>query len=144
MTARALQRMIHVGCRELGIDADTRHDLQLRVVGKESLADMSVPELNRVIDALKGMGFQPSNGKRRPRAKRADVRFLHVMWRLLSEAGHTRQPGVAGLNAFIRARFSAAWGATPIDVDALREPQQINAVARALKDWCRRVGIDVK
>ena len=44
-------------------------------------------------------------------------------------------------NAFIRARFGASWGAEPIDVDGLREPAQINAVTRALKDWCRRAGI---
>ena len=38
---RALQQLIHVGCRELGIDSDTRRDLQLLVTGKASMADMS-------------------------------------------------------------------------------------------------------
>jgi hypothetical protein len=38
---RALQKLVHVGCRELGIDADTRRDLQKMVCGKASLADMT-------------------------------------------------------------------------------------------------------
>lgn len=142
MTA-TLKRMIHVACRDLGLDADMRHDLQLVTTGKASMADMSEADLRRMVDALKARGFKPSAGARprRARAQRPDVRYIHVLWRLLVEAGAAHQPGPAGLNAFIRARFGKAWGAVPIDVDALTDHGRINTVIKALQAWCDREGI---
>ena len=144
---RALQRLIHVGCRQLGIDSDTRHDLQLRVTGKASLSAMTEGELSAVLDALKAEGFKPAPSPFRavrPRAPRADVRFCHVMWRLLHEAGAVKVAGPEGLNAFVRARFGASWGHVPIDIDALRDWSEIADVVDALKAWCRRAGIKLE
>ncbi len=143
MSVRQLQRLIHVGCRELGIDSDDRHVLQLLATGKPSLSEMTEADLHRVVDALKSRGFEPQiRGGRRPPAARADIRYCHVLWRLLHEAGAVRVAGAAGLNAFVRARFTRKWGVTPIDIDAMREWSQIKDVVDALKDWCRREGID--
>lgn len=138
-----LIRKIHVGCRQLGIDADTRHALQLQVTGKASLTDMSEAELKLVVNHLKGRGFTSKEG-RRPAAKRADVRFVHVMWRLLGEAGVLHKPGRDGLNAFIRSRFESTWGAVPADVDMLQEHDKISDVIDALKAWCERSGIELE
>ena len=146
--ARNLQRMIHVGCKQLGLDADARHDLQLLVTGKDSMSDMTDAELQKVIQALQQRGFKsgfkgPVKG-RRATAPRADLRFVHVLWKLLGEAGALKKPGRDGLNAFIRSRFEGKWQSVPIDIDALRDAGQINDVTRALKDMCRRAGIAVK
>jgi len=148
MAARDLQRLIHVGCRELGLDQDTRHDLQLVATGKASMADMTEAELEAVVAALKARGFKPgfkgdAKGRRAP-ASRSDLRFVHVLWKKLGDAGKLKKPGRAGLNAFVRLRFEGKWQAVPIDIDALRDPGQINDVIRALKDWCKREGINLK
>lgn len=146
--SRALQKLVHVGCRELGLDGETRRDLQLMVTGKASMQDMTDAELQRMVDALKMRGFVPapalSHLRSRPAAPRADVRFCHVMWRLLAQKGAVREPGPAGLNAFVRARFEKKWGHVPIDIDAMREWGEIADVVDALKDWCRREGIDLQ
>lgn len=139
----ALVRTIHVACRQLGLDAETRHDLQLRVTGKTSLTDMTESEQKKVLKALEGMGWRKTSGPR-PAAKRADLRFIHVLWKLLGEAGALTRPGRDGLNAFVRSRFEGKWQSVPIDVDALREAGQINDVIRALKDMCRRAGVTVQ
>lgn len=141
MTTRALQKLVHVGCRELGIEAEDRHALQVIATGKESLSDMSEAELHKVITALKARGFKPDNRGKRPPAARADVRYCHVLWRLLHEAGAARLGGAPGLNAFIRSRFGKSWGAEPIDIDTLQDWKQIDDVVNALKEWCRREGI---
>lgn len=145
MSARTLQRMIHAGCRQLGIDEDTRRDLQLVATGKASLADMSEAELQRVVSALKdrgfSAGFKPGEKGRRAPAPRADLRYVHVLWGLLGQAGHLDRPGRDGLNAFLRSRFGESWGAEVIDIDALRDAGQINAVIKALQSMCRRHGI---
>lgn len=144
MTDRSLQRLIFAGCRELGLDDDARRDLQRLATGKDSLSAMNDRELRLVVDQLKAKGFHPGRkGVRRPRAERPDVRFAHVLWRLLADHGAVKVRGAKGLNAFIRARFSDAWGATPIDIDRMRDATQIRAVIEALKAMCRREGIEV-
>jgi len=54
---RALQQLIHVGCRELKIDTETRHILQQALTGKASLSEMTEPELELVVNHLKKRGF---------------------------------------------------------------------------------------
>ncbi len=142
--SRVLQRTIFAGCRELGLDEDTRRDLQLAATGKASLSEMTEGELNQVIKALETRGFKrvvKPGAKRRPMAKRADVRFAHVLWRLLHENGAVRVAGPAGLNAFIRSRFEGKWGAVPMDIDMMTDWAQIADVIDALKAWCGREGI---
>lgn len=154
--ALTLKRMIHVGCKQLGLDNDTRRDLQMVATGKASMSDMTEADLRKVVDALKNRGFKPygntwfttakggTRAKAHDRAPRADLRFVHVLWKLLGEAGALKRPGRDGLNAFIRSRFEGKWQSVPIDVDAIRDAGQINDVTRALKDMCRRAGVVVK
>jgi phage gp16-like protein len=156
MADRNLQRQIHVGCKQLGIDSDLRHDLQRQVTGKTSMADMSDADLKKLLDALKERGFNPFGtgpsrghegplkGRAKPLAPRADLRFIHVMWKRLGDAGALKKPGRAGLNAFVRTQFEGKWQSVPIDIDALREPGQIDDVVQALKAMCRRAGIVLK
>ena len=138
---RALQKLVHVACRELHIDAEARHDLQLAVTGKASMADMTEADLIKLIDRLKADGFKVSL-KPRSAAPRPDLRLIHVLWSKLGRKGVLDRPDRAGLNAFIRSRFEATWSSVPADVDMLRDHKQIDAVVQALKDWGRRAGID--
>lgn len=145
--ARALQRMIHAGCRQLGIDAETRHDLQLVATGKASMADMTEEDLQKVVEALRergfNTGFKPGQKGRRTAAPRADLRFVHVLWGKLAAAGALKKPGREGLNAFLRSSFEGKWQSVPIDIDALRDAGQIDDVVQALKAWCRRAGVKI-
>lgn len=141
---RALQKMVHVGCRELGLDGETRRDLQLLVTGKASMLDMDEADLAKLVTALKERGFKPQAGnsrKRRPAAKRADVRFAHVLWGKLHKAGAVDQGGAKGLNAFLRARFEKAWGAAVFDIDTMQDHRQIATLIEALKGMCTRAGV---
>lgn len=146
MTDRTLQKLIHVGCRELGLDQDTRRDIQMVATGKASMSDMTDGQLRLVVAALKAKGFDPakSGGKgKRKAADRSDVRFAHVLWGKLARAGAVDAAGAVGLNAFIRKRFEAAWGSVPLDVDLMRDHAQIATVIEALKAMCKRAGIDL-
>ena len=151
MTIRYLQKLIFVGCRALKLDAEARRALQLRVTGKPSLAAMTKAEMQSVVAELKKSGFRPKTSGKSGRRKagyhkpapRADLRLIHVLWSKLGQAGLLDRPDRAGLNAFIRARFGAAWGAVPADIDMLRDHKQIEAVIRALKSWCEREGIEI-
>jgi len=141
---RALQQTIHVACRELGLDQDARRSLQLEVCGKTSMRDMTVDDLNAVLSRLKKDGFKTrSNGAPKHKlAPRKDLALVHVLWRKLGEAGVLERPGRDGLNAFVRAQFGDKWASVPLDIDTLRDPDQINAVIRSLKAWGKRAEID--
>lgn len=136
-------RAIYAGLRVVGVtEEDDRRDLYERVTGKRSLRAMTGGDQEAVLDELRRLGFERTRGRAsHARAKRADVRYIHVLWRLLTAGGHVTSPGRAGLNAFVRSRFGRAWGAEVIDVDALTEHTHINAVIAALQDWCDREGI---
>jgi len=142
--SRALQQKIHVGCRQLGLDADARRALQLSETGKHSMKDMDDAELLKLIKRLENDGFKPSSkGKNKHKvAPRADLRMIHVLWRKLAETGELRDPSRAGLNTFIQARFGNTWGSVPADVDMLRQWPHIDAVIQALKSWGARADID--
>jgi phage gp16-like protein len=134
---------IHVACKQLGIEQEARHDMQLRVVGKASLKDMTPAEQLQVLEHLRSQGFKtttPGNARRK-RASRGDVRFCHVLWTKLAQAGAVDVAGAKGLNAFIRAAFGAAWGSVPLDVDQMHDHAQIATVIEALKAMCTRAGI---
>ena len=137
-------KLIHVAARTLGIDEDTRRALQLVTTGKTSLTEMSVSELDAVVLALKARGFAPGAkfaAKGRKPASRGDIRFCHVLWGKLVKAGATDQRGAKGLNAFVRARFEATWGAAPIDIDKMQDAKQIATVIEALKAMSSRAGV---
>lgn len=141
-----LRKTIFVACRQLGLDNDTRRDLQLVATGKESMSEMDDADLEKLLAKLKERGFEPgfkaaSKGRFKKAAPRADLRYVHVLWRLLGDAGKIKKPGRAGLNAFVRSRFEGKWRSVPIDIDTLQDAGQINDVTRALKDWCKREGI---
>lgn len=139
------RRTIFAGCRELGLDQDTRRDLQLAATGKASMSDMTDADADKLIKALRDRGFKTaSKGGRHRAASRSDLRYVHVLWGLLKKAEVLRNPTRDGLNAFVRSRFEAKWGAVPADIDMLRDAGQINDVTRALKDWCRREGIETE
>lgn len=137
-------RMIHVAARDLGLDEDTRRDLQLVATGKASLTEMSDAEVEMVAAALKARGFKAgrAGSKSRPLAPRGDVRFAHVLWGKLVAANAVQARGAAGLNAFVRARFEKTWGAAPLDIDQMRDAKQIATIVQALKGMCDRAGVD--
>ncbi|KXF92129.1 regulatory protein GemA [Phaeobacter inhibens] len=142
--SRALQQKIHIGCRQLGMDGDARRGLQLAVTGKASMKDMTEAELTSVLKRLKNDGFKPATAgnHRHKKAPRADLRLVHVLWRLLGDAGELTEPSRDGLNKFIKSRFGTTWGFVPADVDMLCEPKAIDDVLQALMSWADRAEVD--
>ena len=137
--ARQLQRTIHAAAREIGMDADDRRAMQLAATGKASTSGMTEADLIAVVDALKARGWAPKGQKGRKQANRPDVRYIHVLWRLLADAGVVDRDRRA-LNSFIRTRFGRAYGAI-LDVDMMTDTDQIAAVTEGLKAMCKRHSI---
>ncbi|SLN38326.1 hypothetical protein AQS8620_01440 [Aquimixticola soesokkakensis] len=133
--------MINIAKSQLGLAEDDYRTMLSRVTGKASLKLMTNGQKLLVLDELKRLGFRVKSNGRRKAAPRADVRYCHVLWRLLHEAGETRVGGSKGLNDFVASRFEGKWGHVPIDIDVMTEARQVSDVIEALKAWCARAGI---
>ena len=127
-------RAVHAACRELGLDAEDRHALQQRVVGKASLTEMTGDELSRVLDALNG----PRRRRRRddlPRA--ATAAKLRALWLSGYHLGVVRDRSDRALAAFVRRQTG---------LDAARWAHHTADAVRAidgLKGWlARAAGVD--
>lgn len=58
------RRAVHAACKAQAIDTDTRHALQRRLTGKDSLSKMTLAELDTVLDYLnRASGYQGQKGK---------------------------------------------------------------------------------
>lgn len=139
---RVLQGRIFGACKALGLDKDTRHDLQMRVTGKSSTTKMTAADMQMVVDELNAQGAQAAKRKKYPEAERPDQKFVIVLWRLLAEAGVVDRQRAA-LRKFISSQnFQAKYG------DAETDPNMLSAercydVIEALKAVARRHNVKV-
>ena len=134
MTALAA---IHVAKRDLGLDDDTYRDLLQRETGKRSAKGMSPAELDAVLSAMRRSGFKTASkgGRTRPLsgpyAKKAQALWI-ALWNL----GAVDDRRDAALLAFFARQ-------TGIErTEWVLDARDGKAVIEALKDWCRREGVE--
>ncbi|MEM7270153.1 MAG: phage protein GemA/Gp16 family protein [Pseudomonadota bacterium] len=145
---RALQRQIHGACRQLGYDAEMRRDVQIEATGKASMKDFKIADYDAMKRALKARGWKPGGHAKstkprwRKEAKRADQRFIYVLWRLLADAGVVA-PGAAALRGFISSNnFADKWGEAATAVEMLSVERAYDVI-EALKALCHRHGVEI-
>lgn len=132
----ALIKLIHVARRELGqksgLDELAYRDI-LRIVGKsESLASMTVPNMEMVLAHMKSKGFKvrPKAGDR-PQVINPDASKVRALWLFLHALGEVRDPSEKALAAYVK-RIAK--------VDDLRwaHGRVIDTLIETLKKWAMR------
>lgn len=81
----SLIKLIHVARRELRMDGDTFRLMLASMTGLEgatSSADLSIPDLQRVLEQLKQRGFtvRPKKVQQRPKADDGQSRKIRSLW----------------------------------------------------------------
>lgn len=130
----AMHRLIHGGCRQLGLDEDERRGLYLRLVQKDSLSEMSEPEMRVVADELRRLGASPAKGKRSAKdtVSGPSANVLRAFWLSGYNLGVIRDPDD-------RAILSFAQSQTGIDhVQWMHRPEDARSVIEAIKAIVRR------
>lgn len=130
-----LIKLIHVGRRDLGMDDET-YRLMLSGMrglgGATSTADLSLPNLERVLEHLKKRGFRVRPNKQsRPLADSEQAKKIRSLWLQLHDLGEVRDPSETALAAFVKNRTKVAalqW----LNVD------QASRVIEHLKQWVGR------
>ena len=136
-----LIRLVHTGCRVLGIDEDERRNIQFDISGHESLTRMSVNDMKRVLHELRRRGFIPV---RKTVSKNNRWRVfsdwlppvpetgkLKAMWLALWNLGCTTDPSVDALHAWVRKQ-------TGLSAAQWVSRAQISSCIEALKSWLAR------
>ena len=138
-----LIRLIHVAKRDLSLDDDTYRSILLRFGRKESSSDLTVPELEQVLEHLKRSGFKVrSKGKpakpkavkakpSRPLAQDAESKKIRALWLFLHELGAVKNPSEEALAAYVK-RIAG--------VDALQwiSGEQAERLIETMKKWAMR------
>lgn len=138
-----LIRLIHVAKRDLSLDDDTYRSILQRFGRKESSSDLTVPELEQVLEHLKRSGFKVrSKGKQakpkavkakpsRPLAQDAESKKIRALWLFLHELGAVKNPSEEALAAYVK-RIAG--------VDALQwiSGEQAERLIETMKKWAMR------
>ena len=132
-----LIKLIHVARRELCMDDDTYRLMLAGMKGLDgatSTADLSVPNLLRVLEQLKQKGFKvrPNKAGKRPLADDDQSKKIRSLWLALHDLGEVRDSSEAALAKFVLSmtRVSALqWLSTA----------QASRVIENLKQWQYRV-----
>lgn len=134
-----LIRLIHVAKRDLQLDDDTYRAILQRVGGKGSSSDLTVPELEKVLEHLKRSGFkvrskakQPAPAKSsRPLAQDAESKKIRALWLFMHQIGVVKNPSEEALASYVK-RITG--------VDALQwiNGDQAETLIESLKKWAMR------
>lgn len=133
----SLIKLIHVARRELRMDDDTFRLMLASMTGLDgatSSADLSVPNLLRVLEQLKQKGFKPRPNKagKRPLANDDQSKKIRSLWLLLHDLGAVRDPSEKALANFVKSMTKVSalqWLSVP----------QASRVIENLKQWQHRV-----
>jgi phage gp16-like protein len=133
--ARArLVRLIHVAKRELNMDDDSYRAMLSGCVKKDSASTMTVPELERVVERMKRLGFRVKRtpgSAARPLADDGQSKKIRALWLSLHEAGAVRNSSESALASYVQRQTG---------VSALQwlTPAQASMVIESLKKWLAR------
>ena len=128
-----LIRLIHVAKRDLAMDEETYRAALQRVGKKASSSDMTIPELEKVLEHLKRSGFKVRSRKKPSRALALDAesRKIRALWLFLHQLGAVKNPSEEALAAYVK-RITG--------VDALQwlGGDQAETLIETLKKWAMR------
>lgn len=132
-----LIKLIHVARRELRMDDDTYRLMLAGMKGLDgatSSADLSVPNLLRVLERLKQKGFKvrPNKKSKRPLADDNQSKKIRSLWLTLHDLGAVRDPSEEALAKFVL-------GMTRVAALQWLSIGQASQVIENLKQWHQRV-----
>lgn len=132
-----LIKLIHVARREMRMDDETYRLMLSGMTGLDgatSTANLSVPNLLRVLEQLKQRGFKPRPKKAgtRPRANDEQSRKIRSLWLELHDLGEVRDPSEEALANFVKSM-------TKVSALQWLNVAQASRVIENLKQWQHRV-----
>jgi len=131
-----LIKLIHVAKRDIALDDDSYRAILQRIGSKASAADLTVPELEKVLEHMKRSGFKVRSKKSdRPQASDDQSKMIRGLWLELAGMEVVRNSSEAALGAFVKRM-------TKVDTLQWLSTEQASQVIEHLKEWRERVTKD--
>jgi phage gp16-like protein len=147
--AKRLLTLVHVGRRELSLDDEDYRALLESVTGSRSAKGLKAAQLEAVVTAMKGLGFEVkgnTTGRRSPpstaHVQAPEVRKLRAIWITMKNDGLLHDGSEDALGSFIRRMTANANGGVGINRAEWLTSVQAERVLEALKKWHIRLMTD--
>ena len=133
-----LIQLIHVGKTQLGLDDELYREVLESCTGKTSSKEMTILQLESVLDLMKQLGFQVESKDKtgvQNLADDAQSKLIRHLWLQLHKAGQVRNSSEKALAKFVENK---------VGVSALQFLSTKNAdmIITHLRQWCKRCGIE--
>ncbi len=132
---KKLVQLIHIGKSKLGLDDDTYRDLLTYTTGKNSTKEMTLVQLNAVLNELKRKGFTPIAPKSAGKItqdKDPQAKLIRHLWLTLHNLGAVKDPSEKALCAYVKRQ-------TGVDLLIWLKSAKKSQVIESLKKWVERV-----
>lgn len=150
-----LIRLVQVGRRTLGLDEETYRALLEQQSGKRSAAELTIPELDKVLLAMKGVGFKPTvkrpakgavkaGGSKRlspargAHAKTAEINVIRAVWITMHRHGLLRDGSETALNHYVERQTVRLNNGIGVAEVAWLTDGLAYQVLESLKNWHKR------
>lgn len=132
-------QLIHIAKSQLGLDDDLYRDVLERTTGKTSTKQMTIAQLEAVLDRFKQLGFAVESKNKagvKNLATDDQSRLIRHLWLLLYNAGEVRNSSELALASFVEKQAG---------VSALQflSTDSASRVIERLKKWCDRKGVEI-
>ncbi|MDF0606665.1 regulatory protein GemA [Neisseriaceae bacterium TC5R-5] len=127
-----LIKLIHVAKRDLALDDDSYRAILMRIGKQTSAADLTIPQLDKVLEYLKTSGFKVrSKSSSRPLASDMDSKKIRALWLFLCQLGAVRNPSEAALASYVKRL-------TKVEALQWLNSEQVVTVIESMKKWAMR------
>lgn len=140
-----LIQLIHIAKGKLGLDDATYRAILERKAGKTSSKDMSMSELEAVLEHMRGLGFEDrASGKPRPASKAQATKLaddpqsklIRHLWLRLRDLGAVTDSSERALRAYVKRQTGGDRGVERLE---WLNGYQASKVIESLKLWIKRL-----
>lgn len=136
MSRTSLIKLIHVARRELQLDDDTYRAFLMQKTGKISCRELTVTQLEQVLDAMKERGFKKQNKHPRRRFKgHVTPAKVYKIWRQMAEDGFIADDSDTALDKYVERLTARRNGGQGVSTLAWCHGESLQVVLETLKQW---------
>ncbi|MBV7468979.1 gp16 family protein [Aeromonas sp. sif0611] len=150
-----LIRLVQVGRRSLGLDEETYRELLAQQSGKRSAAALSIQELDKVLQAMKGAGFKPTvkrgvkGGKQKrlspvsgTQVRTAEIGVIRAIWITMAKHGLLRDGSETALNHYVERQTVRINNGVGVAEVSWLDGALAYSVLESLKHWHKRAMVE--
>ncbi|HHE3720900.1 regulatory protein GemA [Pasteurella multocida] len=139
-----LIKLIHIAQSKLGMDKETYRTFLVNIVDKSSCSDMTISELEKVLENMKSRGFNTKTNTTKRRIGTSQqytlsniTKKIRAKWLEMYSQGIIRNSSEDALNAYV-AKIAKNKDDQPIQFVSWLDNEQATKVLERLKKWQQR------